>query len=184
MHKREVVNIVRRTLDELKWAKGAYRLSLVEYFLDILFNGDMCLELHNIVQMVNKLANELGIPFPALLRRTYVWINEEPLYLGIGFNLPYIKRLTESNICYGFIYVEREFLDYFPPMDEKFKLITPEREYTACVNSVGRIYLTKWFKDNPQVKVGDKVIIWADSLTPRESERYYLCYQSKSKTKD
>jgi len=152
---------IKDVLDEIKTIadkhlKTFYEVKLWEnqknkYWVDII-TGDLRLG------ELDSFSAELARQFNIDRSRLHVGAPKEN-EISTSLFLPYLKVLTPSEVGYKFIIVEEEFRDYFPPPDDKFFVVGDERVYEASLDEYSRIYLTKWFKDNPKVKPGDVAIL-------------------------
>jgi len=122
-----------------------------KYWVDII-TGDLSLG------ELGSFSAELARQFNIDRSRFHVWAPKED-EISISLFLPYLKVLAPSEVKYKLIIVEEGFREYFPPPDHKFFIVGHEGVYEASLDEYNRIYLTKWFNDNPKVKPGDIAIL-------------------------
>jgi len=93
--------------------------------------------------------------------------------VAAGFLLPYLRILGRGEVRDKYVYIERQFRDYFPLPGKRFTLTGNEERYLAICSLNDRIHIANWYNDNPDVKEGDTISVWWPNW-PSEQEEHYL----------
>jgi len=97
--------------------------------------------------------------------------------IEFSFTLPYPRRLSNSDILSKYISIESDWRDYFPPPDVEFVVESYGKHYTVSRDDYNRVFkgVSKWFKDHPDLKVGD-IVLFQDVRTLKSIRKFPESY--------
>ncbi|NWG08766.1 MAG: hypothetical protein HXX80_00365 [Nitrososphaerales archaeon] len=148
----EILNIIKEKRRK-HFEYGKVQSYEHDYWVDIIIDGGFFGKINS---LLDDLTGELSIDKNELM----IWTSEElKESIGIGFFLPYLRRLCEDEVRAKYVYVESDFKEYVPPIRENLYIISEGKRYDTYLDENSRLFLTRWFNDNP-AKPGDIVSLW------------------------